>query len=243
MRCLFIDLTGMQFERLSVVKRGDDYISPKGNKYVRYLCQCNCSNPELVLVLASDLKAGKVKSCGCLNREKIIERNTKRNKYDLSGEYGIGWTSNTNKEFYFDLEDYEKIKDYCWQESHYGYVVNKEARLHRLIMKTPDKEYNVDHMNHNLLDNRKSNLRVTTKSQNQMNCKLAKNNTSGVTGVSYNKEICKWVSYIHVNNKRITLGYFSDFDEAVKARLKAEEKYFKEYSYKNSINGGKQNGI
>ena len=40
--------------------------------------------------------------------------NKKYNKYDLSGEYGIGWTSNTNQEFYFDLEDYDKIKDYCW---------------------------------------------------------------------------------------------------------------------------------
>ena len=193
----------------------------------------------MVLALASDLKAGKIKSCGCLNKEKIIERNTKRNKYDLSGEYGIGWTSNTNKKFYFDLDDYDKIKDYCWQESHYGYVVNREFRLHRLIMGTPDIKYDVDHINHDLLDNRKSNLRVTTKSQNQMNNKLAKNNTSGVTGVSYCKESGKWVSYIHLYNKRITLGYFVDFDDAVKARLNAEDEYFKEYSYKNSINGGK----
>ena len=106
-------------------------------------------------------------------------------------------------------------------------------------MGTPDIKYDVDHINHDLLDNRKSNLRVTTKSQNQMNNKLAKNNTSGVTGVSYCKESGKWVSYIHLYNKRITLGYFIDFDDAVKARLNAEDEYFKEYSYKNSINGGK----
>ena len=39
-----------------------------------------------------------------------------KNKYDLSGEYGIGWTHNTEHEFYFDLEDYDIIKYYCWYD-------------------------------------------------------------------------------------------------------------------------------
>ena len=40
----------------------------------------------------------------------------KTNRYDLSGDVGIGWTSNTNRQFYFDLNDYELIKDYSWHE-------------------------------------------------------------------------------------------------------------------------------
>ena len=52
-------------------------------------------------------------------REKKINRCkelfSKTNKYDLSGEYGIGYDSNGQK-FYFDLEDYDKIKNYCWYE-------------------------------------------------------------------------------------------------------------------------------
>ena len=46
--------------------------------------------------------------------------NVKYNKYDLLGSFGVGWTTNTNKEFWFDLEDYDKIKDYCWAENNNG---------------------------------------------------------------------------------------------------------------------------
>ena len=60
-----------------------------------------------------------MKSCGCLQKESEIKngkRNHKTNVYDLNGEYGIGWTFNTNKMFYFDLTDYDLIKNYCWFE-------------------------------------------------------------------------------------------------------------------------------
>lgn len=71
--------------------------------------------------------------------------------YDLTGEYGIGWTSNTNKEFYFDIEDYDKIKDYCWYENDGGYVVTqrnrKTIRMHRLILNlSPKDDIQVDHI-------------------------------------------------------------------------------------------------
>ena len=47
-----------------------------------------------------------------MHKESVTNALKKYNRYDLSGEYGIGWTTNTNHVFYFDLEDYEKIKDY-----------------------------------------------------------------------------------------------------------------------------------
>ena len=67
-----------------------------------------------------------------------------------------------------------------------------------------------------------------------MNKKIAKNNSSGVTGVGWNKEQQKWTAKIGVNRKRIFLGYYANFDDAVKARKEAEEKYFGEWSYDNS---------
>ena len=68
-----------------------------------------------------------------------------------------------------------------------------------------------------------------------MNRTVNINNTSGVTGVHFNKGINEWVARIQVNGVRIQLGSFPNFEEAVKARKDAEEKYFGEYSYDNSM--------
>ena len=111
------DLTGRKFGRLIVLGRGEDYIAPgTQKKYPRWLCECSCPDHNRVLVIGKSLRKGESQSCGCLQKEITSKTSKKYNKYDLSGEYGIGWTSNTNKEFYFDLDDYGKIKDICWCE-------------------------------------------------------------------------------------------------------------------------------
>ena len=81
---------------------------------------------------------------------------------------------------------------------------------------------------------RKCNLRIVTRSQNGMNRGVQSNNKTGVTGVTFYEPYDKWNSQIVLNGKHINLGYFSDFEDAVKARKEAEEKYFREYSYDNS---------
>ena len=70
--------------------------------------------------------------------------NKRHNKYDLSGEYGIGYTSK-GEEFYFDLEDYDKIYPYCWVVSSSTKTIvarnpetGKLIALHRLVMGFPD---------------------------------------------------------------------------------------------------------
>ncbi len=159
----------------------------------------------------------------------------KHNTYDLSGEYGISYTTK-GKEFYFDLEDYDLIKDYCWYINNDGYVCtnsnNIAIRMHNVIM---NFKSDIDHIHHKKYGNRKSESRIVTRSQNQMNCKLSSNNTSGVTGVSFDKAVNKWLAYITVNKKQIKLGRYKYFNDAVKARKEAKEKYFGEYSYDNSI--------
>ena len=60
-----------------------------------------------------------------------------------------------------------------------------------------------------------------------ISCEKPKNNTSGHKGVSWNKSHGKWQAYIGVHHKCIKLGYFTDIEEAIKARMEAEEKYFK----------------
>lgn len=128
-----------------------------------------------------------------------------------------------------DLDDIDKVKDYKWSMSH-DYVYNSITNmfLHRLIMNCP-KDMVVDHINHNPLDNRKSNLRICTVSQNGMNAKIRNDNTSGVTGVGWDKKYNKWYARIAIKGERILLGYFNTKEEAVKARQEAEIKYFGKY--------------
>ena len=239
---------GERFGRLVVVRKGEDYVDPKsGKKKSRYWCQCDCESPEK-LILGTALTSGAIKSCGCLHREissetakTKISHGKKYNDYDLTGDYGIGYTFN-GEEFYFDLEDYEKIRNICWHMHIRGYITGhvvgsdkREIKMHQLILPTND-QYVVDYINtHAKNDNRKSNLRVATQMENTRNRRMLRNNTSGRTGVSYDKDSNRWVAYIGYNHKQIFLGRFDNFDDAVKAREKAEDKYFKEFKYRGEI--------
>ena len=256
----FIDMTGwimsehgVPDSKLTVLHQADDYVSPDGIHITQWLCECSCSKRNKIIASGSHLRKGNTKSCGCLYKDKMIENsyNKKYNQYNLSGECGIGFTSNTNKEFYFDLEDYDKIKDYCWFE-HIGQTgysclmavdnnTDKRVKMHQLIFGKF-----CDHKNRNTLDNRKVNLREATHSQNSQNRTLGKNNNSGIIGVGWYEKYKKWRSRITINKKTITIGYFDDKTDAIKARLEAEQKYFgdfalqkhlyDQYNIKNQIN-------
>lgn len=97
--------------------------------------------------------------------------------------------------------------------------------MHQLVNKTP-KGFPTDHINRNTLDNRKKNLRTAYGSINQINCKKAKNNTSGYKGILWHKRDKKWMANIRVNCKLIHLGYFTDIEEAVSCRKEAEKAYY-----------------
>jgi len=222
-----IDLTGMVFERLTVINR--DY-TRKGQWY--WWCKCSCNN-ELVKksISTNRLKKGITKSCGCIRKEvtgalnKIRKR--KYNIYDTTGYCGIGYTLK-GEEFYFDLEDYDLIKNSCWR-LYDGYVYTShlngngiQTQMHRLVMNANDNE-DVDHIFHNENDNRKSQLRLVSDSKNQMNRVLQINNTSGVKGVHWHKRDMCWVAQIRADSKSIHLGNFNNFDDAVKARKKQKK--------------------
>jgi hypothetical protein len=224
------DLTGQKFGRLTVKYRGENDNSNKA----QWWCECECGNPDLILARGSDMLSEKVLSCGCLQKENARiagKKNKKYNKYDLSGEYGIGWTSK-GEEFYFDLEDYDKIKDYCWykytHKSGYSQLRTSDGTvMHQLVS---GKKYQ-DHINRNAFDNRKSNLRDASRSQNNMNRGTNKNNKSGITGVyKHSKDKNCWCSCIRINGKQTHLYYGTSFEEAVKARLQAEKEYYGEFA-------------
>lgn len=231
-----IDLTGKVFGKLTVLERAEDYISPLGKKQTQWLCECNCEDKNKIIVTMGHLNYGETKSCGCLRKENMSRLFKKYNTYDLTGDYGIGYTEKDEK-FYFDLEDYDKIKDYCWFVDNKGYIVTTLSKekttilMHRLITNCPD-DMDIDHEFHNTKDNRKEFLRIVTRSENCMNRSLHSNNTSGVTGVYWNKVNENWRAQITINNNQIQLGSFDDFNEAVEVRKQAEIEYFGEYQYK-----------
>ena len=82
-----------------------------------------------------------------------------------------------------------------------------------------------DHINGIKLDNRWDNLRSVTHSENMRNAKCAKNNTSGFTGVSWDKDKDKWAAHINVNGKKMNLGFFASIEDAAMARKLAGVKH------------------
>ena len=113
-----------------------------------------------------------------------------------------------------------------------GYLrvtINKKRYLvHRIIWlwiygKFPKHE--LDHINHNRADNRRLNLREVKHQENSRNMKKYSNNTSGVTGVYWIQEKLKWRSDIMVDGKTVSLGYFQEFNKAVRARKDAEKEH------------------
>ena len=83
----------------------------------------------------------------------------------------------------------------------------------------------IDHINHNRLDNKWSNLRKASRKENMQNYKKPATNTSGYMGVCWHKNAKKWIASIRINNKRIHLGSFNTAEEGYNAYLNAKEKY------------------
>lgn len=106
--------------------------------------------------------------------------------------------------------------------------------MHRQIMNAP-KGMDVDHINHNPLDNQKTNLRICTRSQNNQNKLAHKSAKSKYKGVHYHKPQKKWMARLALNGKRFTLGAFNNEIDAAKAYNKAATKYFGEYACLNPV--------
>ena len=104
-----------------------------------------------------------------------------------------------------------------------------ESYVHRAIAcACIDDE--VDHINGDKLDNRKSNLRLVTHAQNTINTAIRSDNKTGTKGVRWDKVRRQWAAQISFNNRTISLGRFNCIDDAVIARKSAEVKHHGEYA-------------
>ena len=128
-----------------------------------------------------------------------------------------------------DLMDLPQVARHSWYITTRGYAATringKIVYLHRMLMRP--EELQVDHINRNKLDNRRSNLRIVTNQQNHFNMPVNSNNSSGVSGVYWHRQCRKWCVQITVNGRTIHGGLYSDLKNAALRRKELEDTYFR----------------
>jgi hypothetical protein len=213
------------------IQDGDIYgrlkvLSKDQNKVGYYICECQCEEHKIKSVRGSHLTAGRIKSCGCLYKERT-KNWTGKTQIIEKEDYCIGITDD-KQIFYFDYIDKPLVEKYNWYTDFDGYIVTridgKGVKLHKLILDNNDSI--VDHVFKKRYDNRRQYLRYVTNSENSFNCKLHSNNQSGITGVGWQRRNNKWRARITHQGETVWLGQYDNFDDAVKARKEAEKLYY-----------------
>lgn len=242
------NLTGEKFTRWTV--KIDSFARNKSGSLVCF-CECDCGTQRMVN--RKNLLSGASRSCGCLKSDLSkakfgIKRG--KNRYRKIKNGYIGYTNNNTK-FYFDKEDYKLVEKYTWSEHDDGTNIyartlydryyddsgkrhNIYIMMHQLLQKTyySNKDGLVmDHINGNTMDNRKQNLRETTRQKNMINIKTPRSNKTGHKGI-YKTANGKFQARIHINKKTVYLGVYEIYEDAVRVREAAEIEYYGEYRRK-----------
>lgn len=144
-----------------------------------------------------------------------------------------------------DEDDFDRVNQFIWAANFSSPITYARTRgqgklnaMHRMVMNANDPNTVVDHIDHNGLNNRKSNLRICSQSNNCMNTRSRKNSTSKYKGVCMTCYSKKWVASIRIDGKSKVLGYFESEIEAAKAYDAKAIELHGEYAHLNF----KQNG-
>lgn len=223
---------GDRYGMLTVIRRGNAYVY-KGNHYARWICRCACGKETLVR--GSALLSGNTKSCGCKRLMSNQQRRIKQD-YTIRGSYTVCTLSN-GISFLIDTEDYEQVKEYTWAYNRprdYIFCTGlSQMQLSRFLMGCPPG-LEVDHINHNRLDNRRCNLRIASHRQNCANTRPQLKNKSGYKGVSFCKQTGKWKAFCKTEDgKSTTLGRFDSKQEAAVLRDYISYKMHGEFAWLN----------
>ena len=242
------NLLGQKFGRLTVVSRAPNVVYSSNRQRAMWSCNCDCGNKNIV-VSGYALTSGRTQSCGCLQRELSsirMKASRTENLYiiDKENNLAIGLIG-SNVKFAIDLEDLDKIKQYKWHINQEGYIQAHDfdecrtiIRLNRLIMNVCGKDWintQVDHINHDINDNRKCNLRVATASENGRN--------KDSNGFNFHKLTGKWSARITIDGERINIGLYDTKEEASKAVQEIRQELDDDFSYQKSMELAKQNGF
>lgn len=144
-----------------------------------------------------------------------------------------------------DHADVSLVSEYDWHpvwdrntKSFYAVTTVKErgrrrpVRMHRLVVAAKNDEF-VDHINHDTLDNRRTNLRLCSRSQNQANQRKCEGKTSEYKGVYWNRQCSRWQAQIRFKGESHHLGLFLDEVSAAMAYDHAAQALFGDYARVN----------
>lgn len=176
--------------------------------------------------------------------------------FRIDGDITALFFENRKHEYFaclIDTEDLDRIIDnkYKWYVGWYkevhsyyvrcspylGYDSEKKrgkygaVYLHRFVKEVADKDLVVDHENHNTLDCRKKNLRITKDKYNTKHRRTKNsNNTSGYRNVTWDKQKEQWLVQIQIDGRNTQLGWFDDVDEAGQYAEEMRQIYYKEFA-------------
>jgi hypothetical protein len=173
--------------------------------------------------------------------EKIMENRTMLSTIELvnlsKGKFAI-----------IDIEESDLVNQYKWcindkQNNNYAIAtkvidnIRHSKRMHRVIMRVTDPSIIIDHINHNGLDNRKSNLRRCTFAENVKHTSSRIGSNSAFLGVSFKKQrtFKMYVAQIQCDKKKFHIGYFDTDIEAALAYNKRAKELFGEFANLNQI--------
>lgn len=208
-----INIIGEQYGRLTVLKEVEQIGYER-----RFLCKCICGNEKIVGM--SQLRTGKTKSCGCLNKEITSQKNTR----DLTGKrFGKLTVIGRSK------EKHQTQTKAIWQckcdcgntlDVLSTYLTSGDTTscgCHR-------KQLGIE-----LQQNNKKNFWNDGVFSPILKSKRRSDNTTGVKGVSLNRRNGKYRAQISIKGKKIYLGEYPTIEQAAKAREAGEEKYHSPY--------------
>lgn len=232
------DLSGQRFGKLTVIGRAT---LPKGS-ICKWLCRCECGKTKAVQTYS--LRRGETRSCGC---SKIHRREEPARPPPEGSRYVL---LSAGKVALVDSADYERVAQFIWSASKPGgcrtYYASRSfwkngkkevVFLHRFIMNAgPSVE--VDHADHDGLNNRRLNLRLCTKQMNMRNVSPSKGNKGAVFIPSRGKWRANIVSRPNADGSKMLsrhLGYFDTAEQAHAAYDAAAKQYFGEFAFTNEM--------
>lgn len=213
------DLTGQRFDSFTVIERAPDKVRPNGKKRPVWLCRCDCGVEKLVE--SQNLHSKHRVSCVCFGNEPKPRDYSKKHGMYESREYSSyrhmkSRCYNPKEAGYEDYGDRGIEVSESWKENFINFFEDMGFCPEGWVLDRIDPEGNYC----------KENCRWIDRNTSSYNTRKAKNNTSGRTGVYWFDRVGKWTASISFDYKQIHLGYFVNFEDAVKAREDAEIKYY-----------------